>query len=252
MLLPDDDAALRRRVVDRGHTPIEARGDTPLRVASAVAASTSFDVVVLDGYVFDVRLQRRLRARAPLTVVDDLRLPADCDLAVNPSPGGDVLRPEGARAFLGGAAYALIRASVVSAREMASRSEREPRSVLVSTGATDLAGLGLTVSHRLLERDPTVAVTRVVGPDFDLARRRGVAARTSAGGTAGSRRKSENGHHLRRCGRHHRSSGRVYRMPVGDRGRGEQPGSPGGSPRCRRMRGRGGPDGHRRGVSHAP
>ena len=165
VLVPDDDAALRRRVIDRGHTPIDAPGDTPLRVASAVAASPSFDVVVLDGYVFDVGLQRRLRERAPLTVVDDLRFPADCDLAVNPSPGGEALRPHGARAFLGGAPYALIRASVVSAREVASRSEREPRSVLVSTGATDLAGLGLSVSHALLDRDPTVAVTRVVGPD---------------------------------------------------------------------------------------
>jgi len=165
VLVPDNDAALRRRVSDRGHTPVEARGDTPLRVASAVDSSPSFDVVVLDGYVFDVELQRRLRERAPLTVVDDLRLPADCDLAVNPSPGGDALRPEGARAFVGGAAYALIRASVVNAREIASRGEREPRSVLVSTGATHLAGLGLSVSHALLDRDPTVAVTRVVGPD---------------------------------------------------------------------------------------
>jgi len=165
VLVPEGDAALRRRVSDRGHTPIDAQGDTPLRVASALAASPLFDAVVLDGYVFDVGLQRRLRDRAPLTVVDDLRLPTDCDLAVNPSPGGESLRPDGARAFLGGAAYALIRASVVSAREMASRGDREPRTVLVSTGATDPAGLGLSVSHALLDRDSTVAVTRVVGPD---------------------------------------------------------------------------------------
>ena len=165
VLVPADDAALRRRVIGRGHTPVEAPGETPVRVASAVAASPSFGVVVLDGYVFDVGLQRRLRERAPLTVVDDLCLPTDCDLAVNPSPGGDALRPEGARAFLGGAAYALIRASVVSAREMASRGEREPRSVLVSTGATDLAGLALSVSHAVLDRDPTIVVTRIVGPD---------------------------------------------------------------------------------------
>jgi len=48
---------------------------------------------------------------------------------------------------------------------MASRGDREPRTVLVSTGATDPAGLGLSVSHALLDRDSTVAVTRVVGPD---------------------------------------------------------------------------------------
>ena len=165
VLVPEGGAALLWRVIDRGHAPLEARGDTRVRVASAVAASPPFDVVVLDGYVFDVGLQRRLRDRASLTVVDDLRLPTDCDLAVNPSPGGEALRPEGAGAFLGGAAYALIRASIVSAREMASRGDREPRTVLVSTGATDPAGLGLSVSHALLDRDPTVAVTRVVGPD---------------------------------------------------------------------------------------
>ena len=77
-------------------------------------------MVVLDGYVFDVPLQRRLRARAPLVVVDDLQLPADCDIAVNPSPGGEDLRPAGATTFLGGAAYALIRTAIVEARSLCS------------------------------------------------------------------------------------------------------------------------------------
>src|SRR5580700_8233497 len=130
MLVPQDDVAIHRRVTDRGHAPLEAAGDTPARVA-AVAASP-----------FDVALQRRLRDRAPLSVVDDLGLMTDCDLAVNPAPGGEALRPDGAGAFLGGAAYALIRASVVEARELAARRGRQPRTVLVSTGATDPTGLG--------------------------------------------------------------------------------------------------------------
>src|SRR5580700_6301545 len=149
MLVPQDDVAIHRRVTDRGHAPLEAAGDTPARVA-AVAASP-FDVVVLDGYVFDVALQRRLRDRAPLSVVDDLGLLTDCDLAVNPAPGGEALRPDGAVAFLGGAAYALIRASVVEARELAVRRGRQPRTVLVSTGATDPTGLGRSVSRALLD-----------------------------------------------------------------------------------------------------
>jgi UDP-2,4-diacetamido-2,4,6-trideoxy-beta-L-altropyranose hydrolase len=165
VLIPDGDQEIRRRVGARGHTTLEGAADTPARVTAAVDASSPFDVVVLDGYVFDVELQRRLRDHAPLTVVDDLALPADCDLAVNPSPGGEALRPVGATTFLGGAAYALIRASVVQARELALQRGRDARSVLVSTGATDAAGLGRSLTFALLDRDPTVEVTRVVGPD---------------------------------------------------------------------------------------
>jgi UDP-2,4-diacetamido-2,4,6-trideoxy-beta-L-altropyranose hydrolase len=164
LVVPEGDATLHQRVSARGHTAIDARGDTATRVAT-VAGMTSFDVVVLDGYVFDVVLQRSLRERAPLTVVDDLRLPAECDLAVNPSPGGEQLHPAGASTFLGGAAYALIRASVVAAREIALRRPREGRTVLVSTGATDPMGIGETVSSTLLGADGVVEVIRVIGPD---------------------------------------------------------------------------------------
>jgi spore coat polysaccharide biosynthesis predicted glycosyltransferase SpsG len=165
VLIPGGDVALRRRVSDRGHIPVEARGDTSERVEAAVDACGSLDAIVLDGYVFDVGLQRRLRDRAPLTVVDDLRLPADCDLAVNPSPGGEALRPAGAETFFGGASYALIRASFLEARAVVGRRGRPPRTVLVSTGATALDNLGEHVTAELLESDATLAVIRVVGPD---------------------------------------------------------------------------------------
>lgn len=165
VLVPDGDQALRQRVADRGHAVIAAPGDTATRVGSIVDTAQSFATVVLDGYVFDVALQRRLRARTPLVVVDDLQLPAECDIAVNPSPGGEELRPSGAATFLGGATYALIRQAVVDARQVALRGGREPRTVLVSTGATDLAGIGRAVAGDLLARDETVEVIRVIGPD---------------------------------------------------------------------------------------
>jgi spore coat polysaccharide biosynthesis predicted glycosyltransferase SpsG len=168
ILVPEDDNSVRRRVIDRGHRAIDASGSTPERVDATVAAAT-FDVVVLDGYVFDVALQHRLRVRAPLTVIDDLGLPSGCDLAVNPSPGGETLRPVGAAAFLGGAAYALIRAIFMDARERALHGGHESRTVLVSTGATDLGGIGRRVSHDLLDRDHAVEVIRVVGSDTDAA-----------------------------------------------------------------------------------
>jgi UDP-2,4-diacetamido-2,4,6-trideoxy-beta-L-altropyranose hydrolase len=170
ILVPEGDSSLHLRVADRGHRVIDAPGLTAARVDAAIAHGEPFDVVVLDGYVFDVGLQRRLRARAPLTVVDDLGLPSDCDLAVNPSPGGEGLRPSGADAFLGGAAYALIRSLFVDARATAHRHGRDHRSVLVSTGATDLGGIGRRASFDLLERDPAVEVVRVVGPDTSVGK----------------------------------------------------------------------------------
>jgi UDP-2,4-diacetamido-2,4,6-trideoxy-beta-L-altropyranose hydrolase len=165
VLVPEDDPALQQRVSDRGHLALVARGDTCDRVEAALGDSPSFDAVILDGYVFPIRLQRRVRDRAPLTVVDDLGLPADCELGVNPSPGGEALRPAGAAMFLGGADYALIRASVVHARALVLRRGGDRRSVLVSTGATDLARLGPDVTDALLDGDADVEVTRVIGPD---------------------------------------------------------------------------------------
>ncbi len=165
IVVPQDDAGVRDRVTRRGHIPVEAHGDTQARVAAAVSATESVDVLVLDGYVFEVALQHRLRRRAALTVVDDLCLPADCDLAVNPSPAGEAMRPSGADSFLGGPAFALIRASFADARQQALRRGRDSRMVLVSSGATDLAGIGGRVTRALLDGDSTVEVVRVVGPD---------------------------------------------------------------------------------------
>ena len=169
VVLPDDDVELRRRVEDRGHAVVAARGAAPDRVASVLAAGRAPDLLVLDGYVFDAGMQERLRRRVPLTVVDDLGHTADCDLGINPSPGGESLRPAGATAFLGGAAYALIRSAFAEARETVLRRGRARRTVLVSTGATDIDGMAANVSTRLLNEDASLEVLRVVGPDAQSA-----------------------------------------------------------------------------------
>ena len=75
------------------------------------------------------------------------------------------MRPSGAGAFLGGAAYALLRASFLEARETVLRRGNPARTVLVSTGATNLDGIGERVTAQLLQSDATVEVIRVVGPN---------------------------------------------------------------------------------------
>jgi UDP-2,4-diacetamido-2,4,6-trideoxy-beta-L-altropyranose hydrolase len=165
IVLPEGDASLRLRVAARGHAPVEAAGSTVERAEASIGGASSMDIVVLDGYVFGPDLERRFRAQAPLAVVDDLCLPTDCDLAVNPSPGGEGMRPTGAGAFLGGAAYALMRASFREAREVVLRRGSAARTVLVSTGATDLDGIGEQLTSQLIRADGTVEVIRVVGPD---------------------------------------------------------------------------------------
>lgn len=161
LAVPTGDAGLRRRVDARGHRVVEAGGDSPSR-AEALAASHS-SVIVLDGYVFDVALQARLRQRAPLVVVDDLGQPATCDIGVNPSAGGETMRPVGADAFLGGAAYALLRTAYAQAREIVLGRGRALRSILLSTGATDPHGIIERVAGELLAGDPTLDLLVVVG-----------------------------------------------------------------------------------------
>ena len=54
--------------------------------------------------------------------------------------------------------------------QTAHRHGRDHRSVLVTTGATDLGGIGRRASFDLLERDPAVEVVRVVGPDTPVGK----------------------------------------------------------------------------------
>ena len=61
-------ASRRRRAATTRWTQ---HGDAVARALST-AAAVSADVIVLDGYGFDVATQQRLRELAPLVVVDDL------------------------------------------------------------------------------------------------------------------------------------------------------------------------------------
>jgi len=165
LVVPAGDDTVRRRVTDRGHATLEQAGAAATRALSAAAGSGT-DVVVLDGYVFDVAIQQRLREIAPLIVVDDLGLPSACDLAVNPAPGGEAKHPDGADSFLGGAPFALISAAIVEARDSVPQQGRGRRSVVVSTGAADASGLCALVVAGVLSGDAGAEVVAVVGPDM--------------------------------------------------------------------------------------
>jgi spore coat polysaccharide biosynthesis predicted glycosyltransferase SpsG len=163
VVVPHGEGPLLRRVTDRGHDAVVLPG-VALARASAAAESLDADVFVLDGYVFSVEVQRRLRARAPLVVVDDLGHPTAGDLAVNPSAGGEGLRPQGADAFLGGAEYALLSSAFLAARDSVRERGHPPRTALVSSGATNLMDITPSFVVDVLARDPDVAVLAVLGP----------------------------------------------------------------------------------------
>lgn len=163
VVLPEGDATVSRRVSDRGHGVIELPGGAAERAATA-AASLAADVFVLDGYVFTLDVQRQLRAHAPLVVVDDLGHPTAADLAVNPSAGGEQIRPHGADAFVGGAGYALLSSAFVLARLSVLERGLPPRTALVSSGATNLLDITAGFVVDVLARDDSVQVLAVLGP----------------------------------------------------------------------------------------
>lgn len=166
--VPDGDAALRQRVSVRGHSCVELRGEVAER-AMAGSRALSPDVVVVDAYGVPVAVQSGLRQQCTLAVVDDLQNDCDCDLAVNPSPGGKTMRPHGAAAFLGGAAYSPLSSAYLQARAQRDQRGADDRTVLLSTGATALGGLGARVAGELLERDARIRVLAVAGPEVDAA-----------------------------------------------------------------------------------
>ena len=164
LVLPDDDEVVER-ARRRGHAVTTHRGDLLERVAQVESRGRC---LVVDAYTFPREAQRRVRANAPLVVVDDLGQPSACDLAVNPAPGGEAMRPSGARRFLGGARYALMSAAYLDARRAREVSPPPPGSVLISTGATDADGLGTALASRLVSvRD--VRVTLVRGNGWPVA-----------------------------------------------------------------------------------
>ena len=153
------------RAERRGHEVVIDDAPLPLR---ARHASHSARCLVVDAYGLPLAAQRSVRQSCSLVLVDDLGSQCSCDVAVNPSPGGETLAPDGADLFLGGARYALLNADYLDARHARETTPPRERSVIISTGATDADGLGTALAVRLA-CNAELEVTLVLGPDASHA-----------------------------------------------------------------------------------
>jgi spore coat polysaccharide biosynthesis predicted glycosyltransferase SpsG len=135
--------------------------------ALAEVATRRPSACVLDGYVFTLPVQHQLRADCRLIVVDDLGAEADCELSVNPSVA-PVAPPQGATAHLDAPDHALLSAADERARRRRATRPRAGRTVLVSAGGTDTAGLALRMATAIAGEDATADVLLVAGPETVL------------------------------------------------------------------------------------
>lgn len=146
-------------------------------LAASSAAARAADVFVLDGYAFAPAWRAALQAEVPLAVFDDLGHGGPADLAINPNPGGEALRYDGAREVAAGVAYAPLRRDVREARVRAAARSAAPATPLaiVTFGGHDAENLAL-VALRALAGAPLRARAFCTGGDSALAEARAFAA----------------------------------------------------------------------------
>jgi UDP-2,4-diacetamido-2,4,6-trideoxy-beta-L-altropyranose hydrolase len=123
--------------------------DTPPAEAHRCAAARGSEIVIFDGYAFDLAVEEAWRGLAKLRVViDDLagRKHA-CDILVNHAAGLHAaqyagLVPPGCT-VLAGPSYALLRPqfAALRARALVRRSAESPRRLLIAMGLTDVGGV---------------------------------------------------------------------------------------------------------------
>ena len=143
----------------RALTPaLEALGMT-VSTATDPAAAAGADVTVVDSYRWRAD-DRRVFGEGPVVALDDLYRDLDVQLVVDPSPGAEARRHRRAVRVLAGPSYALL--SLPSDRMAAGRGRA--RTVLVTTGAADAAGVGREIAAGLRAADPDVRIRLVIGP----------------------------------------------------------------------------------------
>lgn len=115
-------------------------------------------VRVVDSY--RVRADDERFAGAPVVAIDDLERDLAVDLVIHPAPLSDPDSQQSAKRVLAGLEYAIIDVPDVQWRP----TTNEPKSVLVTLGGSDTAGLGAFIAELLAADLPDVQVRHAPGP----------------------------------------------------------------------------------------
>lgn len=145
---------------------------TTTPTSSARSGWAGADIVVVDSYL--VRADELSRGAFFIAAVDDLLRDLAVDVVVDPAPGARPQDHPRAGLVLAGARYGLLGPGDVTVAP--TDSGGEVRSVLVTTGAADVAGAGMHLAACLREALPDVAIRLVVGPWSGTDPPRGVQA----------------------------------------------------------------------------
>jgi len=119
------------------------------------------ELVVVDSYSYRADDRDHFRG-AVVAAVDDLRRNLAVDLVIDPSPGADPAHHARAGRVLAGHTYAMVDPDL-AVRPRRPVSDTVDR-ILVTTGATDVGGIGAVVAGRLAALVPTASVRLVIGP----------------------------------------------------------------------------------------
>lgn len=131
------------------------------------------DAIFVDLYTSTAGDETRMRAHADIiAVIEDLPdRPHDCDILVDPLPGGSPMaysgRVPGRCHVMAGGGFALVRPEFAARRSATlerRRADTPVRRILVSMGLTDLGGISDRVTRLVLDAMPDANVEVVLGP----------------------------------------------------------------------------------------
>ncbi len=156
VLVTPQDSSIEARVASKTGVGVSLPGDAAERAFAAV--SLGGVAMVLDGYEFPVAVQTTLHEALPLAVIDDLALPSDCDLAINPSPGASGMATPGASTTLAGPRFAIVDPVYRAVNRTAGKTSGRERRIYLSTGGSEMGGLLGQIAEALLSSDPRLLV----------------------------------------------------------------------------------------------
>ncbi|MFA6260126.1 MAG: UDP-2,4-diacetamido-2,4,6-trideoxy-beta-L-altropyranose hydrolase [Bacteroidia bacterium] len=136
------------RLKDFGFKQIKAESDWIFKIQAG-------SLVVLDGYDFDLKLQKDIQsAGARLIRIDDIHdQPISADLLINHAP--DIREQDYVGSSIGrfalGTPFALLRQSFIREAEKPGRPRNEIKNIFICFGGSDILNLSLEISTYLLD-----------------------------------------------------------------------------------------------------